>query len=65
MQNTAEVKAAVKKSGMSRLEVAQAIDMPYGTLTYKLGGYSPFTDEEAAQVLGAIEKNRQGVGDAE
>jgi len=64
VQNTAEIKAALERSGMSRLEVAKAIGMPYGTLNSKLNGYYPFTDEESAKILETISVKGE-VADAE
>ena len=43
-------------AGITRLEVATAIKMPYGTLCSKINGYSTMTEEEEKAIRKVLEK---------
>ena len=48
------LKALVDRAG--RKAVAAKIDMPYQTLSHKLGGFSPLFDDEKKKIISALEE---------
>jgi predicted transcriptional regulator len=41
---------AIRKTGLTRLEFSERLGVPYSTITSRLAGYSPMTEEQAEKI---------------
>ena len=58
MKKRTDIKVMAHKAGLTILELAEGLNMAYGTLAGKLNGFSPLREFEEEKILEIIkEKN--------